>query len=535
LLTSLSLLDARGAAAGSATWNLTPTGGGNWNTAANWTPNTVPNGPTDGASFGVSNTTGVSLSANTEVSGIVFNSGASAFTITTNPLLALTISGTGITNNSGITQNFASAVDGSGQTSFIQFTNSASAGSATVFTNVAGFGITGSSGATVFLNSSSAGGATFVNRSGEFGGAVFFRDSATASNGTFSNNGANTYVQFEDNSTASGGTFTNNGGDSSNPSSGATYFFGSASAGNGTFANNAGQVRNAFGGLTTFFENSTAAASTLIANGGSGGGNGGVITFTDTSLGGTARAEVFGNGTLDISAHITAGVSIGSLEGDGTVLLGSNNLTIGANLLKTVFSGLISGNGSITLNGATTLTLQNANTYLGGTTIILGGIIANNATGSATGPGPVQVNKDTLGGKGIIAGPVTIGTGTGPKAYLEPSVATKGATLTIQSLLTFKRDGNFTNRVNTSNATADRVVANGIVIQHGAQYHLNAVANKGLPIGTVFVVMSNTSASPINGSFTNFPEGSTMIAGRNTYQASYAGGDGNDMTLTVVP
>ena len=390
-------------------------------------------------------------------------------------------------------------------------------------------------GATVFLNSSSAGGATFVNRSGEFGGAVFFRDSATASNGTFSNNGANTYVQFEDNSTAGAGTFANNGGDSSNPSSGTTYFFGSANAGTGTFTNNAGQVRNAFGGETIFFENSTAGASTLIANNGSGGSKAGIIAFADTSTGGTARVEVFGQGTLDISAHSAPGVSIGSLEGSGTVLLGSNNLTIGANLIKTVFSGLISGNGTITLNGATTLTLQGANTYLGGTTIILGGIIANNATGSATGPGPVQVNKDTLGGKGIIAGAVTIGTGTGPKAYLEPSVATKGATLTIQSLLTFKRDGAFTNRVNTSNGTADRVVANGIVIQSGAKYNLNAVANKPLSIGTVLVVMSNTSASPINGSFVNFPEGSTIVSGRNTYQASYAGGDGNDMTLTVVP
>jgi len=534
LFTLLCLLFGQFAFAGSATWNLNP-GSGNWNTAANWTPNTVPNGPADGATFDLSNTTSISLSANTEVSGIVFDAGASAFSITANPLLALTISGTGITNNSAIMQNFATAVDGSGRTSHIQFTNSATAGSATVFTNVAGFGITGSNGFTAFLNSSGAGNATFTNLSGEFGGAVFFRDSATASNGTFTNNGANTYVQFEDNSTAGAGTFTNNGGDASNPLSGTTYFFGSANAGTGTFTNNAGQVRNAFGGQTMFLENSTAAGSTLIANSGSGGSIAGVIVFNDSSTGGTARLEVFGQGTLDISAHSASGVSIGSLEGSGAVLLGSNNLTIGANLMKTLFSGLISGNGTITLNGATTLTLQGANTYLGGTTIILGGIIANNAAGSATGPGPVQVNKDTLGGKGIIAGAVTIGTGTGPKAFLEPSVATKGATLTIQSLLTFRRDGAFTNRVNTSNGTADRVVANGIVIQPGAKYNLKVAANKRLPIGTVLVVMSNTSASPINGSFMNFPEGSTIVSGRNTYQASYVGGDSNDMTLTVVP
>jgi hypothetical protein len=52
--------------AGSATWNLNPTSG-DWNTAANWTPPTVPNGPSDTASFDTSNETAVSFSAETEV------------------------------------------------------------------------------------------------------------------------------------------------------------------------------------------------------------------------------------------------------------------------------------------------------------------------------------------------------------------------------------------------------------------------------------------------------------------------------------
>ncbi len=47
--------------AGSATWDLNPASG-DWNTAANWSPTTAPNGPSDTATFGFSNTTGVSLS-----------------------------------------------------------------------------------------------------------------------------------------------------------------------------------------------------------------------------------------------------------------------------------------------------------------------------------------------------------------------------------------------------------------------------------------------------------------------------------------
>jgi hypothetical protein len=57
----------------SAQWDLDPISG-DWNTAANWTPNGVPNGPADTATFGLSNTTDVSISENTEVNGITFTS-----------------------------------------------------------------------------------------------------------------------------------------------------------------------------------------------------------------------------------------------------------------------------------------------------------------------------------------------------------------------------------------------------------------------------------------------------------------------------
>ena len=74
LAVAISVLALIIAHAGSATWDLNP-GSGDWNTAANWTPMTVPNGPADIATFAVSNTTNVSISANAEVNGITFTSG----------------------------------------------------------------------------------------------------------------------------------------------------------------------------------------------------------------------------------------------------------------------------------------------------------------------------------------------------------------------------------------------------------------------------------------------------------------------------
>ena len=90
---------------------------GDWNTAAKWTPNGVPNDPADTAMFGLSNTTRVSISAYTAlfvaINGITFTAAATnPYTITVNPRSELTISGLGITNKSGIAQNFVTEPDG---------------------------------------------------------------------------------------------------------------------------------------------------------------------------------------------------------------------------------------------------------------------------------------------------------------------------------------------------------------------------------------------------------------------------------------
>jgi hypothetical protein len=111
--------------AGSATWNLNPTSG-DWNTATNWTPATVPNGIGDIATFALSHIPDLSLSADATVAGIVFNPGASVFTVTAD-VADLSIGDAGVTNNSGVTQNFVAA-------SAIFLFGSANAGTDTVYT-----------------------------------------------------------------------------------------------------------------------------------------------------------------------------------------------------------------------------------------------------------------------------------------------------------------------------------------------------------------------------------------------------------------
>ena len=99
--------------AGSATWKTDPVSN-DWNTAANWTPETVPNGPEDVATFATYTKANIRTSRNIEVNGIVFGVGASPFRISPGNFsfdeVILTLSGTGITNNSGIAQNLATTV-----------------------------------------------------------------------------------------------------------------------------------------------------------------------------------------------------------------------------------------------------------------------------------------------------------------------------------------------------------------------------------------------------------------------------------------
>jgi autotransporter-associated beta strand protein len=405
-------------------------------------------------------------------------------------------------------QNFVTAVNGAGNFGVIQFTNTATAGSGCIFTN-GGNKVSGpdSGGRTNFFNASSAANGTFNNDAGAvngaFGGETVFLDNSTAANATLTANGATVLG-------AQGGSI---------------IFVGASSAGN----------------------------ATLIADGGLGVGGNGAIRFAVQSHGSKARVEVFGigsvysRGRLDLTGRLNKhpDVTIGSLEGNGVVFLGGSRLSVGSNNLDSTFSGEISHTGlglggytpgvdSLTKIGTSTLTLTGANLYSGGTTIKRGKLLINNQSGSGTGTGPVLVNGGRLGGDGTIAGAVTVGDGSGQSAILSGGIsATIPGTLTIESQLTFNSDATYMVQLNSATGKADTVVANGVTMNSGAQFSFADLGTGTLLPGTVFTVIKNTAAAPIAGTFSNLPDGSTFTSNGNTYQVSYEGGDGNDLTLTV--
>ncbi len=586
------LLASPGLQAGSATWNLNPTSG-NWNSATNWTPSTIPNGPADVATFATSSNTLVSLSADVEVSGITFSPGANSFVVSSDPTNVLSITGGGVTNNSGATQQIVVSEDESGDCDGLRFKNNATAGSGVTYTAMPGtLYLYGTGGAIFFEGNSSAGNAVFdifgvktnafrkgalsfsgtstaanavISTRGDTGvipGALTFTQESTAANAIISNGKAaglggflyfwNTasaaqsqisndgYMVFRDSASAGEAAITNNANSSAGFYSGSINFWNSATAANATIDNAGGDGSGGVGTGLHFISSTTAGAATLIARGGTNGGGGATITFDDTSTGGTARLELFGNGSLDISARDLPGITIGLLEEEGLVFLGANNLTIGSSNLDMLFSGVIQDGGaaggvggSLTKIGSGTLTLAGANTYTGATTVGAGVLLAANQTGSATGSGLVSVNASTLGGGGIISGGVEIGSG----ATLAPAVGSRNqVTLTLQQSLNLTTGAKYVYgfKARASQARTDLVVANGVTISN-ATIALKGKTQGTLTPGTVLTVISNTSANPIGGTFSNLPEGAIVTVNGNNLQASYTGGDGNDLTLTVIP
>jgi len=184
-----------------------------------------------------------------------------------------------------------------------------------------------------------------------------------------------------------------------------------------------------------------ASSARALANNIVWGGNGTISGGNAFTFNGSFTSSGAAGRTMTVSN--TGGLTIG-----GNVFLAPDNsaaggLTInGTSAVK--INGVIANNSglntnakNLTYSGSNTLTLTNANTYTGTTTVSGGTLLANNTTGSATGSGPVTVTNSgsVLGGTGIInsgANPVTINA----NAAILGGNGTTGTTLTVAGNLT---------------------------------------------------------------------------------------------------
>jgi len=234
-----------------------------------------------------------------------------------------------------------------------------------------------------------------------------------------------------------------------------------------------------------------------------------------SNLGSAAAAYDLGTAGNFFNRNGGITVQLGSLTGGaGTILSGATSgaavttYVIGALNTDSTFNGKITDGSNpaptaLVKVGAGAFTVTGTNTYSGGTTVSNGTLLVNRTTGSGTGTNFVNVYSGaTLGGTGIISGPVSILAG----GTLSPGNPT--GTLTISNSLTLIAGSISSFGLGTN---SDRVAVKGNLVLGGT---LNVTNAGGLAAGTntVFTYTGTLSGSL---SFGAIPSGFKFVLATN--------------------
>ncbi|SNT18069.1 MULTISPECIES: autotransporter-associated beta strand repeat-containing protein, partial [unclassified Azospirillum] len=290
-------------------------------------------------------------------------------------------------------------------------------------------------------------------------------------------------------------------------------------------------------GTLTLTGTNTYTGSTSVSAGGL------TLNAGEGALADTSAVTVAADATLTVTANDT----IGSLAGAGTVALGGSLLTFGGDDTSTTFSGTITGatGGSIKKLGTGTFTLSGTNSYVGGTDLAAGTIVAG--TVGALGSGGISFSAGTtldLAASGTFANYIdlaanaTITVGTGIGATLSNTVDGSGnLTKTGAGTLTLSGTNSYTGTTTVSAGTLNVTEAlNGsgaVGVDSGA-----TLAGTGSITGAVTVNSGGTLAPGLadtnNGVGTLTLNGGLTIASGGTLAVDIAGataGTGYDQVV----
>ncbi|MFT8674959.1 MAG: autotransporter-associated beta strand repeat-containing protein [Acetobacter sp.] len=236
---------------------------------------------------------------------------------------------------------------------------------------------------------------------------------------------------------------------------------GTVSVENGGVISSAGQV--SFGDGGTVASGSTGTL-TLGQNGTlEVGGTDGIVANEGSN--GSYQFNMAGGTLKDVGADLTTSVN--------ATLISGTNSTVDTNGLNTTLSGVLSGDGSLTKVSDGTLTLTNANTYAGTTSVTAGTLQVDGSTGTGD---TTVASGATLSGTGTVSGNATISSG----AILSAGDGANGlGTLTVAKDLTLETGSiqNFqTGQANVS----------------GGQYNDLVVVKGNLTLGGTLNVAANT-------------------------------------------
>jgi autotransporter-associated beta strand protein len=534
-------------------------GTSDWSTASNWTPATVPNGHNAVAQFGASGTSIINATDIT-VGSLLFNAVPGA------PNYTMYFSGINNLNGSGIvgatsTQTFVL----SGDTSLNFNGNGATAGNSRIVVQDYAYVVfnAGSSlgSATLVIGNGQAGflGASLGTGVIQNGGSVVLK---TDHRGSQPDGSRATYIGSNGNailiistpsslasiqgsgSIALYSPLTVGGSNASTTFSGQIFDAGSSSSltklGTGTLlltndGNSFGGL-NVLGGMVGFTSLGALGRGPILLNGGGLqwapgntsdvsqklnplGPNGGVfdtngndVTLAGAITGSGALTKA-GAGTLTLTgANTYSGstvVSAGVLAGNSTSLQGNivNNASVVFNQTGTgTYAGVMSGTGSMTLQGGGILTITNNSTYSGTTTVSASKLVVNGSIANST---VILTSGGILGGSGTV-GHVTVVDG-----QIAPGNSI--GTLNIAGTLS-KTRGHYHLEVNGA-GQGDRINVGGTATVNGTRVRLTA--EPGIyPNSTTYTILS--AAGGFTGAYSGVVSDLAFLTPTLSYDANNA-------------
>lgn len=265
-------------------------------------------------------------------------------------------------------------------------------------------------------------------------------------------------------------------------------------------------------------------------------GNKTVIATNSTSL----RVVFDGSsGNLNFPANIglnLSGARLRSISGNHTwngplgAALGAGTAFIACDSGTLTFTGTVRAVNS----GGRTLDFGGTSTEISQITgQIIDGVSPLNFRKSGTGTWKIANRNNTYtgntsvnSGKLILAGNLqsaALTVATNARLAVEGAVTTAGA---------FTLDAGATLELRAMPSETDRLSVAGNVMLAG---NLDLLVSASPAVARSFVILNNLGNSPITGTFAGLAEGALFVAGGQTWQITYSGGDGNDVVLRREP